>query len=274
MKDNVYIIGDVHGCFNTLMALVDKLPKDAELIFVGDLIDRGPLSRKVIDFIRDNGYVSVQGNHEEMMCSAIEDLIEYDAPLWNSPWVANGGNTVLEEYKDISGKVDNQALQKDYEYLLNLPKVYIDTKVTDEQGRKLLVTHTASGDIIDGYLEAVELVANGITDEVTEHAMIDHEHRVSNNEMLMQWDRRVPQKIQTSYFNVFGHTPTDGWAYKDNVVGCVTNDYVIIDKVKGFANIDTGCVYHSDDYGPYRGKMTAIHFPTLEVTQQENIDVF
>ncbi len=36
-----YIIGDVHGEYDTLLALVDKLPKDAKLIFVGDLVDRG-----------------------------------------------------------------------------------------------------------------------------------------------------------------------------------------------------------------------------------------
>ena len=36
-----YIIGDVHGCYDTLMALIAKLPEDAEIVFVGDLIDRG-----------------------------------------------------------------------------------------------------------------------------------------------------------------------------------------------------------------------------------------
>ena len=36
-----YIIGDVHGHYQTLLSLVAKLPQDAKLIFVGDLIDRG-----------------------------------------------------------------------------------------------------------------------------------------------------------------------------------------------------------------------------------------
>lgn len=38
----VWIIGDVHGCFATLMVLISKLPKGVEIIFVDDLIDRGP----------------------------------------------------------------------------------------------------------------------------------------------------------------------------------------------------------------------------------------
>ena len=44
-----YIIGDVHGHYDTLMRLVDRLPQDAELIFVGDLIDRGSQSAEVVD---------------------------------------------------------------------------------------------------------------------------------------------------------------------------------------------------------------------------------
>lgn len=39
-----YIIGDVHGHFETLKALVDELPTEATLVFVGDLVDRGKQS--------------------------------------------------------------------------------------------------------------------------------------------------------------------------------------------------------------------------------------
>jgi len=40
-----YIIGDVHGEYQTFLALVEKLPKDAKLVFAGDLIDRGSQSK-------------------------------------------------------------------------------------------------------------------------------------------------------------------------------------------------------------------------------------
>lgn len=39
-----YIIGDVHGEFDSLKALKDKLPQNANLVFVGDLVDRGKKS--------------------------------------------------------------------------------------------------------------------------------------------------------------------------------------------------------------------------------------
>ena len=62
-----YIIGDVHGNFQTLKALISKLPKNSEIIFVGDLVDRGLNSKEVIEFIRINNYKCVLGNHEKLM---------------------------------------------------------------------------------------------------------------------------------------------------------------------------------------------------------------
>lgn len=275
--DNIYIIGDVHGCYDTLMALIAKLPDGAKLVFVGDLIDRGPKNRAVIDYIRYNNIPCVQGNHESMMCDAIEDMIEYGAPLSMSDWVANGGSAVLVEYRNDDGSVDNASLQEDYEFLLNLPLVYIDSDYKDDKGRKLLVTHSVAVDVIDTYLKAVDIVNKGITPETTEHLMIEYKHQVSNSEMLMIWDRRVPKSTQQNYFNVFGHTPADAFAFtrsgEDTTNGCLREDSVVLDTEKGYAMIDTGAVYDRPDL-PMRGKMTALEFPSMRVIQQENIDEF
>ena len=62
-----YVIGDVHGHYKTLLALTEKLPQNAKLIFVGDLIDRGPQSMEVVKFVRESGYLCVMGNHEHIM---------------------------------------------------------------------------------------------------------------------------------------------------------------------------------------------------------------
>ena len=58
------VIGDVHGCFNTLKKLIRKFPKDSKLIFLGDLCNRGKYSKDVIDFVIKNNHQCLLGNHE------------------------------------------------------------------------------------------------------------------------------------------------------------------------------------------------------------------
>jgi len=64
-----YVIGDVQGCFDELMLLLDKINFDSnndELIFAGDLINRGPKSLEVLEFCLDNkkSIEVVLGNHD------------------------------------------------------------------------------------------------------------------------------------------------------------------------------------------------------------------
>ena len=56
-----YAIGDVHGEYRTLIRLAERLPEDSQLFFVGDLIDRGPDSSKVVDFVRKGNHQCVLG---------------------------------------------------------------------------------------------------------------------------------------------------------------------------------------------------------------------
>src|SRR5208282_6757066 len=61
------IVGDVHGCRRELEQLLDRVAFDAEdrLIFVGDLVARGPDSLGVLDIARRAGALLVRGNHED-----------------------------------------------------------------------------------------------------------------------------------------------------------------------------------------------------------------
>ena len=64
------VVGDVHGCLDLLRKLLDELrfsPGDDHLIFVGDLIDRGPDPAGVVQLARSLNAESVLGNHEEKM---------------------------------------------------------------------------------------------------------------------------------------------------------------------------------------------------------------
>jgi len=60
-------VGDVHGCLDELNALLRKLrlsPED-QLVFVGDLVAKGPDSAGVVARVRELGAQCVRGNHDE-----------------------------------------------------------------------------------------------------------------------------------------------------------------------------------------------------------------
>lgn len=97
MNNRIYAIGDIHGCFRAMKDLIEnkiQLSKNDKLIFLGDYIDRGPDSKKVLDYIMDlqnNHYdiVTLCGNHESMLIDAWynENLV--------SKWIQNGGSETL-----------------------------------------------------------------------------------------------------------------------------------------------------------------------------------
>lgn len=65
--DRIIVIGDVHGCYFELRALLEEIGHRAtdRLFFVGDLITKGPSDREVLDFVRSTRHcASVLGNNE------------------------------------------------------------------------------------------------------------------------------------------------------------------------------------------------------------------
>ena len=72
---SVWVIGDVHGYFGTLEALLQKLELEEgdAVVMLGDLIDRGPESAKIVRHVRRTGRLhSIRGNHEQMMIQGFD----------------------------------------------------------------------------------------------------------------------------------------------------------------------------------------------------------
>jgi predicted phosphodiesterase len=66
------VIGDVHGCLDELEALVEKagVTADDVVVFVGDLVAKGPDSVGVIEWARERGAAAVLGNHDDHVLAA------------------------------------------------------------------------------------------------------------------------------------------------------------------------------------------------------------
>ena len=67
MDQRTLIIGDVHGCADELKRLLKKVkanPKQDRILFIGDLINKGPKQREVWEIFRELGATSILGNHE------------------------------------------------------------------------------------------------------------------------------------------------------------------------------------------------------------------
>ncbi len=96
-------IGDIHGCDVALDVLLGKLEPTADdtLVVLGDVVDRGPGSREVVERLialqQACRLVLIMGNHEEMMLDAI---VGGD---WQAGWMQFGGYAAIESY---GGRLD------------------------------------------------------------------------------------------------------------------------------------------------------------------------
>ena len=101
-----YAIGDVHGRLDLLDSLLDgiereiaeKPQKRVSIVFLGDLVDRGPASAEVVERLRCYAPAGamvhfIMGNHEEVMLRVLGGDIE---PL--SSWLRFGGAETLQSY--------------------------------------------------------------------------------------------------------------------------------------------------------------------------------
>jgi len=122
----VYAVGDVHGCFERLVAMHEQIAADlaerpvehAVLIHLGDYVDRGLESAQVVEWLVAGPPVPVQqvvnlmGNHEHMMLSALARADPDAADLW----MHNGGADSL-----MSWGVRRNVAQQDWAAHIPVP---------------------------------------------------------------------------------------------------------------------------------------------------------
>lgn len=230
----IYIIGDVHGCYKSLLALIEQLPnkQNSKIVFVGDLIDRGSNSCEVVKFIMDNNYDCVKGNHEELFLEYAPNKDEFgnDFNMENSLHYLEkcGGKATIESYKS------KEIYLKHYDFIKNLPLYleYKDYKTADD--RYLVVSHSAV---------AKSWILRNSDDKL-------HKEEFKRMALWSRWK----QFDNSDIFNVYGHSVRS--EAKLTYFDC---------------NVDLGCCYkeHQRVLNP---RLCALEFPSMKVYTQENIE--
>jgi serine/threonine protein phosphatase 1 len=254
-----YVIGDIHGCYQELLALEKRIRmlaarskiETVRFLSLGDLCDRGPDTKEVIEHFV-NGKAAgthdvILGNHEtffllafaglrrDLLTAASVELSWYHESLFKlfraqmtniAAWRQNGGRSVFESYGANIDDLDSwdRVPSSHLKLLFEAPLVF--------RGPNVLISHALMG---VGDLALLEAKDHGQpVDERELHAAV----------VRCLWEREYPQAmVVEGGRHISGHTPLVR---------------VIREKQAGTIQIDTGAVYG--------GQLSAIDLKSLRVT--------
>lgn len=134
MPSPIYVIPDIHGHLDKLeqaLALIEAhAGSDAQIVFLGDFVDRGPEARGVLQTLidgaeADRNWNAIRGNHDQLLLDAVTQQMPDEERLhW---WLSDrmGGSTTLASYGvyDPRSEVDWHGLIPDQHrsFLQSLP---------------------------------------------------------------------------------------------------------------------------------------------------------
>jgi bis(5'-nucleosyl)-tetraphosphatase (symmetrical) len=271
----IYAVGDVQGCAPSLKALVKKLPKKSNLIFLGDLVNRGPDS---LGALRQLKSLQESGRAECLLGNHDLHLLAIDAGLRNtkgldtvdailkSPdrkelinWIrkrpmALSNGIVLTVHAGVLPQWD---LQQTIECAQEVEKALRSKSYKDFLANMYGNTPNKWNNSLKGY-ERLRLITNALTRMrfCTPSGQMEFESKEgleNGPKGYIPWFN-VPKRKTTDTLIYFGHWSTLGLLRRSNVIG-----------------LDTGCVWG--------GKLTALEIANsnkdskgLELIQVDGYD--
>lgn len=127
--NKIFVVGDIHGCFDKLYVLMDKIPinyDQDQLIFIGDYIDRGPNSFDVVNYLIDfkklvPKTIFLKGNHEDMLQNYLDGSDRFT-------YLLNGGQRTLDEYLNRSNNPISFPIPAEHLEFFNSLHLYYQTE--------------------------------------------------------------------------------------------------------------------------------------------------
>lgn len=270
--NNYNVVGDVAGQFLTLKALLAKMPQDAELLCLGDPIDRGPRSKEVIEFLMTNGK-TVNSNHAHLMVEAWEQSAmpgAYPRYYEKGIWFQNGAIATMTSYDDKwVEKIDFQTYRNSFDMLIRYDEPKLCAIIPREhiqflkncpmyiETDKFAMTHAPLDSKMS--LDEASRLGGGFDE--------DHDY-ISDRSLL--WNRYVSNKPNPKLngkINLFGHNASDEIkAYTPkypNGIKLTPDEFNSFDKTTIYAIcLDTSSAK----------VLTGLHLPTMTLYKQEYID--
>jgi serine/threonine protein phosphatase 1 len=233
LKNNVWVFGDVHGFSEALGRLIQgvSLGRDDRIILLGDMIDRGPQSKEVVEIVRsDYRIFSLLGNHEDLFlkCLDLNKLIV--SPT--KKWLKSGGRDTLKSYGiECEGivNIDRESkIVSDAEWMSNLPyEIVLD---------KWRLVHA-------GYNPSRPL------DKQKPEELLWLREKFFNHQNIIDSRRTI----------VVGHTVPSSFGFNDGEVA--TSEILLEDGRPAWININTSM------YGWFPGALSAFNLTTGDIVK-------
>jgi len=253
----IYAIGDIQGCAPSLKALVKKLPKQSKMIFLGDLVNRGPDSLGTLRHLKqlqeDQRVECILGNHDLHLLAVDAgirrtkglDTVQpiLDAPdraelihwLRHRPMALSNGKVLTVH----AGVLPQWDLQQTIECAQEVEKALRKKSYKDFLVNMYGNTPNRWSNSLKGY-ERLRVITNALTRIrfCTPTGIMEFESKEGFEDGpkgYIPWFKTPKRKTQDSLI-YFGHWSTLGLLQHGNVIG-----------------LDTGCVWG--------GKLTAMEIP-------------
>jgi len=137
------VIGDIHGCYDELIALIDKagIGDSDAVIALGDIVDRGPDTPSVLDFFRSRANAtSILGNHERKHVRALDGKVR---PALSQ--ILTRRQIGDERYPDAVAFMDTLPLYLDLPDCI-LVHGFLEPGVALDEQRDVVIAGTLTGD--------------------------------------------------------------------------------------------------------------------------------
>jgi serine/threonine protein phosphatase 1 len=226
----IFAIGDIHGRADLLDALIDEASREPRrrekraIVFLGDLVDRGPDSLGAIDLSigaaerigADEG-IALMGNHEAMMRLALDPATPRDVAIEAlEAWIANGGDRTLAEFVEADEPPEDLAelLAAARASLPERVRAWLDSLRASWRSGDILFVHAG----VNPHFDLEEFLAVPWN---TPLANLDEERHWA----WVRWpflEHRPGQGGFGGFFVVHGHTPNDAKrdaSHKDQIAG-------------------------------------------------------